>query len=77
MTSINVSDIKEHANVIAACGTKIGDVDHVQGQEIKLTKHGDGKHHLIPSSWVSDIRDGQIYLSKDSVEVTDKWTEVE
>ena len=48
MTAINITDIKEHSNVIAACGTKVGDVDHVQGSDIKLTKHGDGKHHLMP-----------------------------
>lgn len=76
MTSVNITDIKEHSNVIASCGTKVGGVDHLQGSDIKLTKHGDGKHHLIPSSWVGEIRDGQVILIKDSQEVTDNWTEV-
>lgn len=76
MTTVNIADIKEHSNVIASCGKKVGDVDHIQGSDIKLTKHGDGKHHLIPSSWVGEIRDGQVILTKDSQEVTDNWTEV-
>lgn len=77
MSTVNVNDIKEHAQVIAVCGTKVGDVDHVQGSEIKLTKHGDGKHHLIPAAWVAGIRDGELHLSKDAVEVTEKWQAVE
>lgn len=76
MTSVNITDIKEHSKVIASCGTKVGDVDHLQGSDIKLTKHGDGKHHLIPSSWVGEIRDDQVILIKDSQEVVDNWTEV-
>ena len=76
MTAVNITDIKDHSNVIASCGTKVGDVDHLQGDDIKLTKHGDGKHHLIPSSWVGELRDGQVILNKDSQEVTDNWIEV-
>ena len=46
MTTINISDIKEHSSIIAVCGTKIGDVDHIEGQEIKLTKHGLSLIHI-------------------------------
>lgn len=76
MTAVNITDIKAHANVIAACGTKVGDVDHLEGSDIKLTKHGDGKHHLVPTSWVAELRDGQVILNKDAQEVTDSWVEV-
>lgn len=75
MTTISISDIQEHSEVIASCGTKVGDVDHVQGSDIKLTKHGDGKHHLIPSSWIGKIVNGQVLLNKDSQEVKDTWIE--
>lgn len=77
MSTVNVNEIKEHAQVIAVCGTKVGDVDHVQGSDIKLTKHGDGKHHLIPTAWIADIRDGQLHLSKDATEVTSQWTTID
>ena len=75
MTTINISDIKEHSSVIAVCGTKVGDVDHIEGKEIKLTKHGDGKHHIIPSAWVREIRENQVMLSKDAQEIKDNGIE--
>ena len=77
MTTINISDIKEHSSVIAVCGTKVGDVDHIEGKEIKLTKHGDGKHHIIPSAWVREIREDQVMLSKDAQEIKDNWIEAQ
>lgn len=77
MTTINVESIKSHANVIASCGTKVGEVDHIQGtDQIKLTKHGDDHHHLIPASWIGEITDSKIVLTKDSQEVKDTWVEV-
>ncbi|OTG81624.1 DUF2171 domain-containing protein [Acinetobacter sp. ANC 4648] len=77
MTTINTLDIKHHSEVIASCGTKVGNVDHLEGSnQIKLTKHGDGHHHLIPTSWVSEIKGEKIMLSKDSHEVKDSWTKI-
>ncbi len=77
MTAISVENIKKHAEVIASCGTKVGDVDHVEGKDqIKLTKHGDGHHHLIPISWVSEATDNKIVLTKDAQEVRDNWAEI-
>src|ERR1700755_837670 len=35
----SVADIKEHMDVYASCGTKVGRVDHVKGDQIKLTKN--------------------------------------
>ncbi len=67
MTSINVESIKNHADVIASCGTQIGKVDHLEGQDsIKLTRSDDehNEHHLIPVSWVSEIKDGNVILNK-------------
>jgi len=65
MTTINISDIKEHSSVIAVCGTKVGDVDYI----------GDGKHHIIPSAWVREIREDQVLLNKDAQEIKDNWIE--
>ncbi|OTG92850.1 DUF2171 domain-containing protein [Acinetobacter sp. ANC 3832] len=77
MTTINATDIKKHAEVIASCGTKVGEVDHLEGtDQIKLTKHGDGHHHLIPISWVGDINGDKVTLKKDSQEVKDSWTSI-
>lgn len=75
MSTINVNEITKHADVIASCGTKVGQVDHLEGtDQIKLTKHGDGHHHLIPTAWVSQIKGKEIVLNKDSEEVKSEWT---
>jgi hypothetical protein len=70
----SVADIKEHMAVYASCGTQVGTVDHVQGNQIKLTKSGspDGFHHLIPTSWVAKVHD-HVHLNKDHKEVQSLW----
>ena len=71
----SAADVKEHMDVYASCGTKVGRVDHVQGNQIKLTKNDspDGLHHLIPLSWVAKVHD-HIHLNKDHVAVQSEWT---
>ena len=74
---MNAADIKEHMDVIAADGQKIGQVDHLEGKDkIKLTKHDspDGKHHLIPVNWVSKV-DKQVHLNKAARDVKAQWSE--
>ncbi len=68
------ADIKEHMDVYASCGTKVGKVDHVAGGSIKLTKNDspDGQHHLIPLSWVAKVHD-HVHLNKDHVAVQGQW----
>ena len=62
----SVAEIKPHMDVYASCGAKVGKVDHVQGDDIKLTRHDspDGQHHLIPQSWVAKVHD-HVHLNKD------------
>ncbi|TCH61233.1 DUF2171 domain-containing protein [Acinetobacter sp. ANC 4862] len=77
MATINVNDITKHADVIALCGTKVGTVDHLDGSDkLKLTRNEEGSHHLIPLSWVSEIKDNQVLLNVDSKEVKNKWVAV-
>ncbi|QEH38847.1 hypothetical protein OJF2_74570 [Aquisphaera giovannonii] len=73
-SSASASGIREHMDVYASCGTKVGTVDHVEGQTIKLTKSGspDGQHHRIPLSWVSSVDSG-VRLDRDHVKVQSEW----
>ena len=68
------ADVREHQEVFASCGTKIGKVDHVEGDHIKLTKNDspDGQHHTIPLSWVAKVHD-HVHLNKDHAEVQSQW----
>ena len=52
----DLSQIREHMEVIGADGVHVGTVDKVEGERIKLTKLDSGQgahkghHHYIPSS---------------------------
>jgi len=54
-------------------------VDHLEGQDkIKLTRSDDenNEHHLIPISWVSEVKDDSVILNKTAEDVHKEWTTV-
>ncbi len=62
----DVSMIKEHMDVLDSAGKKIGQVDHLEGNDnIKLTKNSspDGQHHFVPVSWIARV-DTHVHLNK-------------
>jgi hypothetical protein len=61
----DLSQIREHAEVIGADGVHVGTVDHVDGERIKLARSDspDGRHHYISAGLVADVEDGRIRLS--------------
>ena len=73
-TDAGVAGIRQHMDVIASCGKKIGVVDGVEGSAIKLTKNDspDGMHHFIPTGWVANV-DRHVHLSKNSEEAVKGW----
>ena len=76
MNNFNPNEIKEHASVIASCGTQIGKVDHLEGQDsIKLTRSDDenNEHHIIPLSWVSEIKDESVILNRNAEDARREW----
>ncbi len=67
--------IKEHMDVYASCGKKVGVVDHLEGNTVKLTRNDspDGQHHFIPTAWVGRVHENHIHLTKNSVEAENNW----
>ena len=65
----DLSQIKEHAEVIGADGVHVGTVDGVEGGRIKLTKKDSGQgtheghHHYISGGLVASVEDGTVRLS--------------
>ena len=65
----DLSQIKEHMEVIGADGVHVGTVDHVDGDRIKLTKADSGMgghkghHHYISKGLVADIEGDKVRLS--------------
>ena len=73
---VDLSQIKEHAEVIGADGVHVGTVDHVDGDRIKLTKKDsgaqvegatgshEGHHHYISKGLIAEVEsDGRVRLS--------------
>ncbi|MFI8035974.1 DUF2171 domain-containing protein [Acinetobacter baumannii] len=57
-----------------SCGTKVGTVDHLEGEnQLKLTKDENDQHHLIPTSWIGEVKEDQVILNKNSEEVKENW----
>lgn len=74
---VDATLIKEHAGVIASCGSHVGTVDHLDGTDkIKLTRSdpdSGGTHHYIPLAWVDHIEGNNVILNKNKEEVTSGW----
>jgi hypothetical protein len=64
-----MSEIREHMQVIGADGVPVGTVDRVEGDRIKLTKKDsgfgahEGHHHYISRGLVADIEGDVVRLS--------------
>ena len=65
----DLSQIREHMEVIGADGVHVGTVDKVEGDRIKLTKKDSGEgsheghHHFISQGLVATIEGDQVRLS--------------
>ncbi len=68
-------NIKEHMPVIGADGQRIGTVDNLEGDRIKLTRHDspDGQHHFISTDMVDSVDDGEVILTQTADETRAQW----
>ncbi|WP_020474368.1 DUF2171 domain-containing protein [Zavarzinella formosa] len=75
-TDSATAKVKPHMDVIASCGTRVGAVDHLDGESIKLTRNdvtAGGVHHWVPVSWIDHV-DAHVHLNKNSEETRRQWT---
>ncbi len=70
---INPQTIKPHMPVVCSNDKEFGKVDHVEGQELKLTKDNSGQHHYIPLSWVKNV-DDKVHVDRPGDQVMKTWT---
>ena len=64
----DLSQIREHMEVIGADGVHLGTVDKVEGERIKLTKKDSGvahqdHHHYLPGGLIAEVEGDQVRLS--------------
>ncbi len=71
----DTSRIREHMEVVGSDGQHVGTVDHVQGEQIKLTRKdpaAGGEHHYISADLVRDVSD-RVQLDRPADEVRRGW----
>ncbi len=74
---INAQEIKPDMPVVCSQDGQFGVVDHLEGKDsIKLKKDKDGKHHIIPLSWVTSI-DGKVHVDRPGEQAMKEWTTVQ
>lgn len=74
---MNLSDIKEHMEVVGSDSKHIGIVDHLDGDRLKLTHHdsqAQGKHHFLPLTAIASISEF-VTLNLTADEATAQWAE--
>ena len=64
----DLSQIREHMEIIGADGVHLGTVDKVEGDRIKLTKADsgvahEGHHHYIPAGLIAEVEGDKVRLS--------------
>jgi hypothetical protein len=63
--------IREHMTIIGAEGAKLGTVDKIEGDRIKMTREDSGighedHHHYIPRGLVADVEGDTVRLSAEA-----------
>lgn len=73
--NLGVGGLKERMEVYASCGKKVGVIDHIEGDVIKLTRADspDNQHHYIPKAWVGRVHENHAHLTKNSAETESGW----
>ncbi|HEU4968039.1 DUF2171 domain-containing protein [Sphingomonas sp.] len=79
----DLSQIREHMDVIGADGVHVGTVDHVDGDRIKLTKKDsgtgshEGHHHYISAGLVAGVEGDKVRLSATGANAAELFEEEE
>jgi hypothetical protein len=79
----DLSQIREHMNVIGADGVHVGTVDHVDGNRIKLTKADSGQgsheghHHYLSAGLIAGIEGDTVRLSATGANAAELFEEEE
>lgn len=65
--------IKPHMAVVCSKDKQFATVDHIQGQQVKLTKDASGQHHFIPLSWVKTV-DDKVHIDRPGDQAMKEWS---
>jgi hypothetical protein len=75
---MKASLIHEHMAVMGACGNRLGMVDEIDGESIKLTDEDSplGQPHYIPMTWIDRVTDS-VHLNRTCGAAKRDWETIE
>lgn len=66
--------IEPNMPVVCAEGGKFAEVDHLKGtNSIKLKRDALGRHHYIPTSWVTRV-DDKVHIDRPAAQAMREWS---
>jgi hypothetical protein len=68
----DTTKIKPHMAVVCSMDKQFATVDHVEGNQLKLTKDDKGQHHLIPLDWVTVV-DDKVHIDRPGDQAMREW----
>jgi hypothetical protein len=72
-TLLNVDTIKPEMPVVCSENGQFAVVDHLDGKSsIKLKRDKTGKHHFIPTSWVTTV-DDKVHIDRPGDQAMKEW----
>jgi hypothetical protein len=70
---IDLQAIKPYMPVVCSKGNQFAVVDHMEGRDyVKLSKDADGRHHYIPTEWISSV-DEAVHLDRPGDRAMSEW----
>jgi hypothetical protein len=68
--------IEEHMEVVGSDGKHVGTVDHMEGNQLKLTKSdaaAGGKHHFLGLDQIDHVEQGKVCLNVPADQAMKMW----
>ena len=68
--------ILEHMEVVGSDGKHVGTVDHLEGNQLKLTKSdpaSGGKHHYLGLDQIDHVEQGKVCLNVPAEQAMKTW----
>ncbi len=68
--------IREHMEVVGSDGKHVGTVDHLEGNQLKLTKSdpaSGGKHHYLGFDQIDHLEQGKVCLNVPADQAMKTW----
>lgn len=69
----NPSQIKPKMPVVCSNNGQFALVDHIEGNNLKLTKDAAGQHHYIPLDWITNV-DDKVHVDRPGKQAMKDWS---